>query len=213
VFMDPKMLEFYLAATQFALGDLAAPTTPSAKLAEPVRAQEKLGWRVALSVPLNEDCTLFEAIDRAAEFGLLAVSANFGMKVSNEISVPFDTRLNDDQRRAIRLKLDAACVRLFSCRFNSFSRNEDEVGRIFEFGRKMGIELFVAIPSSAMSGIIGFLSSESGISVVPDDKTAATGYAPVYFIEASRGAAKAEIIAAIERINQLSIQQAQKGQP
>jgi type 1 glutamine amidotransferase len=31
VFSDPKMLEFYLAATQFALGDLPAPTTPSAK--------------------------------------------------------------------------------------------------------------------------------------------------------------------------------------
>ena len=122
VFWDPKMLEFYLGATQFALGDLAAPTTPSAKLTEAVRAQEKLGWRVALSVPPDEDSTLFEAIDRAAEFGLLAVSANYGMKVSNEIPVPFDTRLNDDQRRAIRLKLDAACVRLLSCRFDSLGQ-------------------------------------------------------------------------------------------
>jgi len=31
VFWDPKMLEFYLAATQFALGDLPAPTAPSAE--------------------------------------------------------------------------------------------------------------------------------------------------------------------------------------
>ena len=32
VFWDPKMLEFYLAAAQFVLGDLPADTTPSAKL-------------------------------------------------------------------------------------------------------------------------------------------------------------------------------------
>ena len=48
VFWDPKMLQFYLAATQFALGDLPAPTTPSAKLTPAIRAQEQLGWRLAL---------------------------------------------------------------------------------------------------------------------------------------------------------------------
>ena len=32
VFWDPKMLEFYLGAVQFALGDLPAPTIPSAKV-------------------------------------------------------------------------------------------------------------------------------------------------------------------------------------
>ena len=31
VFWDARMLEFYLAAIQFALGDLEAPTTPSRK--------------------------------------------------------------------------------------------------------------------------------------------------------------------------------------
>ena len=33
VFWDPKMLQFYLAAVQFALGDLPASTTPSAESA------------------------------------------------------------------------------------------------------------------------------------------------------------------------------------
>jgi hypothetical protein len=35
VFWDPQMLQFYLAAVQFALGDLDASTTPSAKLGKP----------------------------------------------------------------------------------------------------------------------------------------------------------------------------------
>jgi type 1 glutamine amidotransferase len=213
VFMDPKMLEFYLAATQFALGDLAAPTTPSAKLTEAIRAQEKLGWRVVLSVPPDEDSTLFDAIDRAVEFGLLAVSANFGMKVSNEISVPFDTRLNDDQQRAIRLKLDAACVRLLACRYASFVGNAGTLRRRNGFLGKMGIEMIIAPPLEENSSIPELFTNEFNIRVVPNDKVAATGKSPIHFVEASRGAAKAEIAAAVERINQLSIQQAQKGQP
>jgi type 1 glutamine amidotransferase len=48
VFWDPKMLQFYLAAAQFALGDLSAPTTPSSKLTPAIRAQEKLGWRLGI---------------------------------------------------------------------------------------------------------------------------------------------------------------------
>jgi type 1 glutamine amidotransferase len=42
VFWDPKMLEFYLGAIQFVLGDLPAPTTPSAKLTPAIRAKEQL---------------------------------------------------------------------------------------------------------------------------------------------------------------------------
>lgn len=46
VFWDAKMLQFYLGAIQFALGDLPAPTTPSAKLTPEVRAKEKLEYPV-----------------------------------------------------------------------------------------------------------------------------------------------------------------------
>ena len=42
-FWDPVMLEFLLGATQFALGDLPAPTIPSARLCPAIAAQEKLG--------------------------------------------------------------------------------------------------------------------------------------------------------------------------
>ena len=42
VFWDPTMLQFYLGAIQFALGDLQAPTTPSASLTPATGSQEKL---------------------------------------------------------------------------------------------------------------------------------------------------------------------------
>jgi type 1 glutamine amidotransferase len=43
VFWDPKMLEFYLAAAQFVLGDLPADTTPSAKLGTGRLPAEQVG--------------------------------------------------------------------------------------------------------------------------------------------------------------------------
>jgi hypothetical protein len=70
VFWDPKMLEFYLAATQFALGDLPGPTIPSNKLTPAIRAQERLDWRLGIEAYTFHKYTLFEAIDRTAQLGL-----------------------------------------------------------------------------------------------------------------------------------------------
>ncbi len=209
VFMDPKMLEFYLGAAQFVLGDLPAPTTPSAKRTEAIRAQEKLGWRVTLSAPPPEEATLYERIDRAAENGLLYVQADYGMKVGGELPVPFDTRLNEDQRRQIRLKLDAAGVRLLTCRFDSLRGDETERRGTFEFVRRMGMETIIAKPETDNSGIIAKLSKEYNIPIVSDGKAAALGPSPIYLIEADRG----EIAAVVEGYNKRSIQLAQKGKP
>jgi type 1 glutamine amidotransferase len=134
MFWDPKMLQFYLAATQFALGDLPAPTTPSAKLTPATRAQEKLGWRLVL-VPSAKPLTLFETIDRAAELGLLYVGGSDRQKVSRDISKDFDEGLSNDEMRQIRLKLDGAGVRLVT-----YQSNGKPSVRAFEFTRKMGIE-------------------------------------------------------------------------
>ncbi|HYG36746.1 MAG TPA: ThuA domain-containing protein, partial [Clostridia bacterium] len=59
VFWDPKMLQFHLAAVQFALGDLPAPTTPSSRLTPAVRAQEKCGWRLGLETRSSSGSTLY----------------------------------------------------------------------------------------------------------------------------------------------------------
>jgi len=70
VFWDPKMLRFYLAAAQFVLGDLPAPTIPSAKLTPAIRAQERLGWRLGVEAYTFHKFTLFEAIEKTAQLGL-----------------------------------------------------------------------------------------------------------------------------------------------
>ena len=70
VFEDAKMLRFYLDGAQFVLGDLSAPTTPSAYLTDAVRAQEKLGWRIGIEAYTFHKYTFFEAIEKTAELGL-----------------------------------------------------------------------------------------------------------------------------------------------
>jgi type 1 glutamine amidotransferase len=137
LFWDPKMLQFYLAATQFALGDLPAPTTPSAKLTPAIRAQEQLGWRLVF-LPSGE-LTLFETIDRAAQLGLLYVGGHSEQKVSPDIPKLFDDRLSSDERKQIRLKLDAAGVRLLAYHVD----HEPYEMRTTEFGRSMGAEAVV----------------------------------------------------------------------
>ncbi len=134
VFWDPKMLQFYLAATQFALGDLPAPTTPSAKLNPAIRAQERLGWQLIL-VPSAKPLTLFETIDKAAELGLLYVGGSHHQKVSRDIPKDFDGALNNDEMRQIRLKLDAAGVCLLTYRVDG----KPSDGAV-EFARRMGVE-------------------------------------------------------------------------
>jgi type 1 glutamine amidotransferase len=116
IFWDPKMLQFYLAATQFVLGDLPGPTTPSARLTPAIRAQEQLGWRLGGT---SKNLTLFEAIDKAAELGLLHVGAWSTQIVGNDITKTVDGRLNAKEMEQVRLKLDAAGVRLGTTHLNS----------------------------------------------------------------------------------------------
>jgi hypothetical protein len=154
VFWDPKMLQFYLAATQFALGDLPAPTTPSAKLTPAVQAQEKLGWRLGLVPTGSPAPTLFETIDKAAKLGFLYVGAHDSQKVSGNIPKTFDSQLSSDETQQIRLKLDAAGVRLLTYRVGAMPSNEADDRRVLEFARRMGIEaldigLVQSVPSDA----------------------------------------------------------------
>jgi type 1 glutamine amidotransferase len=154
VFWDPKMLQFYLAATQFALGDLPAPTTPSAKLTPAVRAQERLGWRLGLVPTGSPAPTLFQTIDKAAGLGFLYVGAHNSQKVSDNIPKTFDSQLSSDEMQQIRLKLDGAGVRLLTYRVGTVPSNEADDRRVLEFARRMGVEaldigLVQSVPSDA----------------------------------------------------------------
>jgi type 1 glutamine amidotransferase/sugar phosphate isomerase/epimerase len=146
VFWDPKMLRFYLGAIQFALGDLPASTVPSARLTPAIAAEEKLDWRLGIEAYTFHKFALFEAIDKTAQLGLPYMGGLSFQKVSQEIPKDFGPDLSDDELRQVRFKLDAAGVRLLTYYIQQIPGDDAGCRKVFEFGRKMGIETFMTEP-------------------------------------------------------------------
>lgn len=165
VFWDTKMLQFYLGAIQFALGDLPAPTTPSAKLTPAIRAQEELGWKLGIEAYTFHKFTFFETIEKTAQLGLPFIGGLNFQKVSKEIPKNFDPALSDDELRQIRMKLEAHGLRLLTFFIQNIPNDEAGCRRIFEFGRKMGIETFLSEPKLEALPLIDRFCGEYGINV------------------------------------------------
>jgi type 1 glutamine amidotransferase/sugar phosphate isomerase/epimerase len=146
VFRDPKLLPFYLAAAQFILGDLPAPTIPSASLTPAIRAQEKLGWRLGVEAYTFRQFSLFEAVEKTAALGLPFMGGLSFQKVSDGIPKDFQPGLSADELRQIRLKLDAAAVRLLTYYIQDIPGDDAGCRQVFEFARKIGIETIVSEP-------------------------------------------------------------------
>ncbi len=165
VFWDPVMLQFYLDAIQFALGDLPAPTTPSARLSPAVRAQEALGWKLGIEAYTFHKYTFYETIEKTALLGLPYVGGLSFQKVSKDLPKNFDPSLSDDELRDIRLKLEEQGLRLLTFFIRNIPNDEAACRRIFEFGRKMGIETFISEPEPEALDLIERFCDEYGINV------------------------------------------------
>ncbi len=165
VFWDSKMLKFYLAAVQFAMGDLQAPTIPSSRLTPAIRSQEKMDWRLGIEAYTFHKYTLFEAIDKTAQLGLPYMGGLSFQKVSKNIPKNFDDKLTDDELKQIRLKLDSAGIRLLTYYIHNIPGDEAGCRKIFEFGRKIGIETFMSEPLPEALDIIEKFCDEYEINV------------------------------------------------
>ena len=165
VFWDPKMVEFYVAAAQFVLGDLAAPVLPSATLTPAVRAQEKLGWPLAITAYTFHKFTLFETIDKTAQVGLPYLEGLSFQKVSKELPKNLDPQLSDAELNQVRQKLDEAGVRMLTYYYHRIPGDEAGCRKVFEFGRKLGIEAFLSEPDPKDLDLIERFCNEYNIDV------------------------------------------------
>ena len=190
VFRDPKLLAFYLAGAQFALGDLAAPTLPSGRLTPALRAQERLGWRLGVEAYTFHKYTFFETVEKTAELGLAYVGALSFQKVSGAIQKNFTPDLTDDELREIRLKLDAAGVRLLTYYIQSIPGDEAGCRKVFEFGRKLGVETFMTEPAPESLPLIDRFCQEYDIRVAlhnHDQKASPAYWSPDAILKACEG--------------------------
>lgn len=143
---DLRILNHNFRAIQYILGDLPAPSTPNNKLTASVLAQEKLGWRLGLTAWTFKDLTLLETIDKAAELGIWYMDGLNVQMVSPELDKNFDHNLSEEELRMIRRKLLSKGVAITNFYIHDIPADEKECERIFEFGRLMGIENFIAEP-------------------------------------------------------------------
>ncbi len=193
VFWDSKMLQFYLAAVQFAMGDLQAPTVPSGRLTPAIRSQEKLRWRLGIEAYTFHKYTLFEAIDRTARLGLPYMGGLSFQKVSKEIPKNFDNQLTDDEFKQIRLKLDSAGIRLLTYYIHNIPGDKAGCRKVFEFGRKIGIETFMSEPlPEALDTIEKFCDDyDINVAIHNHDRKASPQYwHPEGILEVCRGRSK-----------------------
>ena len=193
IFWDAKMLQFYLAAAQFVLGDLPAPTIPSTKLTPAIRAQEKLGWRLGIEAYTFQKYTFFEAIDKTAQLGLPFMGGLSFQQVSKDIPKNLEPGLSDEELRQIRFKLDAAGVRLLTYYIHDIPGDEEGCRKVFEFGRRIGIETFMSEPKVEALGMIDRFCGEYGINVAlhnHDQKSSPVYWNPEGILKACEGRSK-----------------------
>jgi len=145
-FWDPRLLRFYLAAAQFVLGDLDAPTIPSAKLTPAVRAEEQLGWRLGVEAYTFSRYTFFDTVDRAVEMGIPYVGGLSFQQVGGGIQKNLDPNLTDEEIEQVRLKLASAGVRMLTYFIQEIPGDEEGCRKHFEFARKLGVETFMTEP-------------------------------------------------------------------
>lgn len=190
VFWNPRMLAFYLDATQFALGDLPAPTVPSARITPSVRAQEKLGLRLGVEAYTFHRVSFFETIERTAKLGMAYVGGLSFQRVSPDIPKNLDPNLTDAEIEQVRMKLDAEGVRLLTYYYQEIPGDEAGCRKVFEFARKLGIETFMTEPKVEALDTIERFADEYGINIAlhnHDSKTSPNYYSPDAILKVCKG--------------------------
>ena len=178
-FMNPKILEFYLGAIQFVMGDIDGSTTPSNQVTPAVLAREKIGWRFGVAMWGLHTYTLLEGVEKTRQLGLSYVCGLSFQKVSADIPQNFDCNLTDAQLEQIRLQMDAAGVRMPVCFYATIPGDEAGCRKVFEFGRKMGIETFISEPPPESLDVIERFCDEYDIKLAIHNHGA--DQSPVYW--------------------------------
>ncbi|MCB1125066.1 MAG: ThuA domain-containing protein, partial [Verrucomicrobiae bacterium] len=166
VFQDPRMLRFYLAATQFVMGDLDGSVRPSNPRAFKGDAPtENTAWWLR-QVRSMKGRPFTEMVQQAAALGQYCVGAGSTQPVSDTIQKPFGPGLDADERCAVRMALAGAGLRLSVYVPDPLPPTAEEAGAMLRFARRMGA-LSVAVPSDAADRpLLNRLAAELDLQLV-----------------------------------------------
>jgi type 1 glutamine amidotransferase len=165
LFENAQLLQFYLDAAQFVLGDLPAPTTPSAKLSPAVVAQEKLGWRLGIEAYTFHKYHVLRG-HREDGGARAALHRRIELHAAGQQGHPEELRSESHGRRVAPDPAQAgrrgAAADLLRA---DHSQRRSRCRKLFEFGRKMGFETFMCEPKSRQLDLLDKLANEYGINV------------------------------------------------
>lgn len=128
-------------------------------------AQPPFGWRVGPTAWSFKEFTFFDAVDKTAALGMGWIEAFEGQRVSADTEAVLDANLSDEAIQQIRAKLDAAKVRLVGIYIHSVPGDEPGCRRIFEFVKKLNVEVIVSEPAPEALDIIEKCCNEFGVSL------------------------------------------------
>jgi sugar phosphate isomerase/epimerase len=114
-------------------------------------------------------------------------------QVSQDIPRNLEPGLSDDALRQIRLKLDAAGVRLLTYYLQDIPGDEAGCRKVFEFGRKLGIETFMSEPKPEALATIETFCDAYDLNVAlhnHDPKASPVYWNPEGILKVCRGRSK-----------------------
>lgn len=130
------------------------------------RAAATPRWRFGIQLYTFNRFPFVEAVDKAREAGVRAVEGFAWHKIGPDTG---DAQLNHtappEAIEKAQKKLDEAGMRLVGYYVGDWGKDEAEIRKIFEFGKKMGVQFFVGEPNPEQLKTIDKLAQEYQIKL------------------------------------------------
>jgi len=163
-----KKAEAVIARVKKPKGAGGVDAVPAASPVGKVRddsAAEKLGWRVAVQAYSFNRFTFFEAVDKAASVGIKYIELYPGQTISKDIKAKTDVNMTPEVMEQVQKKLRDAGVKAVAFGVTGVSGKEQDARKVFDFARKMGIEVIVTEAAPDAFKTLDKLTEEYGIRV------------------------------------------------
>ncbi len=151
---------------------------------------EKLGWRVACCAYSFNQFTFFEALERTASVGVKLVEGFSWQPVSQEKKdVQTNEAMPETACEEVKKRLADTGMKLVGCYMAEMPNKEDVCRKKFEWGKKLGIEYFVAEPPLDALDLVARLCDEYEIRVAIHNhpKPSSVYWDPETVVKATKG--------------------------